>query len=253
MEADGGLLPDKTGERLLVGEHPSYRLDPFWVQVPEPASTGDAPALLPGGSADCIFLGWHDLNSAYQSLSGHKFTIWDPNGFNCFLQGEKFLAQYQTESRRFEALGAQWDGLVRAFLSETKRLVKSDTAGKAELATGDTRTSQEVDFYKGHASVEAMLAQDDEIWLCWNRPKERWETFRTTMDNGGLATVGSSAIAARTGSTDGSGDAELMLLDGTGTGDTVTLYNSAGEVAANSVVQYKWIGNRRYIDVAKCS
>lgn len=249
MERDAGFLPQinnvASDDRKIIEEHPSYRSDPFWVMIPD---LQYAPPLLPGGSTEAIFQGWKDVDAEYQSMpTNYTFTVWDPNGLNCFLRGEKFLVQWQTASRHYEVLGAQWNGLMRAFLNEPMRLVKDDTAGKAELATGDTRTTEEVDFYIGHASVEAMLAVDDEIWLTWNREKERWETFRTAMDNGGLAVVGSVDIAAG-----GSGDAELKLLDGTLTGETVTIYNSAGLVGKNKNIQYKWLGNRRYVDVATC-
>ena len=74
-----------------------------------------------------------------------------------------------------------------------------------------------------------------------------------------LAKNGGSTIAARSGTTVGSGTVTLYKCDDTTlvalTGDysTVTAYNMSGStVAANAYLQIKRIGNKWFVDVEDC-
>lgn len=246
-----------TRDRQIIQEHPSPATQPFWVVIQPPDYSYEFPGLHPGQSAKGIFQSWHDGNAAYQDLGTKLFTVWDHWGLNCILQGDPALVQWNPTSQTFEVLGQQWNGLLRAFVDEASpayHKVDASTAGDACPANGDTEfTTHTLQYYLGHGQPEALVEDGDEIWLTWNRQDEQWQTFKTPMDVGGRAVVGTSAISAASGATESSGTCTLVTRGGTSTTYTsVTMYNTAGAIAANGQIQYKFFGTKRYIDVANC-
>lgn len=95
------------------------------------------------------------------------------------------------------------------------------------------------------------------VWLVWNTSDFR--IVKTERDVAGLAWItadipGSDPLTGVVTS----GPAELTLDAGGLSGINVTLFNSAGPIPAGEspdigrLVQFKWIGDRRFVDVAPC-